>query len=54
VGKPDRKRPLGRYKYIWEDNIKLDRREIGWAGMGLIDWAQDRDHWRRAFVLLTK
>jgi hypothetical protein len=33
VGKPEGKRPLGRSRRRWEDNIKMDIREIGWAGM---------------------
>jgi hypothetical protein len=43
VGKPDGKRPLGRPKRMWEDNIKMDLREIGWDGMDWIELAQDRD-----------
>jgi hypothetical protein len=35
VGKPERKRPLGRHKRIWEDNIKMDLQEVGWGGHGL-------------------
>jgi hypothetical protein len=31
---------------MWVDNIKRDLREIGWGGMGWIDLARDRDHWR--------
>jgi hypothetical protein len=46
VGKPEGKRPLGRPKCRWVDNIKLDLREIGWDGMDWIDLAQDRDQWR--------
>jgi hypothetical protein len=46
VGKPEGKRPLGRPRYRWEDNIKMDLREIGWGGMDWIDLAQDRDLWR--------
>jgi len=45
VGKPARKRPLGRSRRRWEDNIKMDLREVG----GDRDWmelAQDRDRWR--------
>jgi hypothetical protein len=37
VGKPERKRPLGRPRRRWVDNIKLHLREIGWGGMGLIN-----------------
>ena len=49
VGKPEGKRPLGRPRRIWKDNIKVDLQEVG-GGCG--DWmelAQDRDRWR-AFV----
>jgi hypothetical protein len=45
VGKPEGKRPLGRPRYRWEDNIKMDLRGIGWGGMRWIDLAQDRDQW---------
>jgi len=46
VGKPEGKRPLGRPRHRWEDNIKMDLREVG-GGCG--DWmelAQDRDRWQ--------
>ena len=46
VGKPDGKRPLGRPRRRWEDNIKMDLQEVG-GGCG--DWmelTQDRDRWR--------
>jgi hypothetical protein len=43
VGKPEGKRPLGRLKHRWVDNIKMDLREIGWDWIAL---AQDRDQWR--------
>jgi hypothetical protein len=46
VGKPEGKRPLGRPRRRWLDNIKMDLREIGWDGMDWIDLAQDRDRWR--------
>jgi hypothetical protein len=46
VGKPERKRPLGRPRRRLVDNIKIDLREIGWDGMDWIDLAQDRDQWR--------
>jgi hypothetical protein len=45
VGKPEDKRPLGRPRRRWVDNIKMDLREIGWDGMDWIDLAQDRDQW---------
>jgi hypothetical protein len=43
VGKPEGKRPLGRPRHGWVDNIKMDLRDIGWDGMDWIDLAQDRD-----------
>jgi hypothetical protein len=46
VGKPEGKRPLGRPRYRWVDNITMDLREMGWGGMDWIDLAQDRDQWR--------
>jgi hypothetical protein len=46
VGKPEGKRPLGRPRRRWVDNIKIDLREIGWDGMVWIKLAQDRDEWR--------
>jgi hypothetical protein len=46
VGKPEGKRPLGRPRRRWVDNIKIDVREIVWDGMDWIDLAQDRDQWR--------
>jgi hypothetical protein len=46
VGKPEGKRPLGRPRYRWVGNIKIDLREIGYDGMGWINLAQDRDQWR--------
>jgi hypothetical protein len=41
-----KKRPLGRPRRRWVDNIKIDLREIGWDGMDWIDLAQDRNQWR--------
>jgi hypothetical protein len=49
VGKPEGKRPLGRPRRRWEDNIKIDLREIGFDGSNCIRLAQDRVQWR-AFV----
>jgi hypothetical protein len=46
MGKPEGNRPLGRPRRRWEDNIKMDLREIGWGGVDWIDLAQDRDQWR--------
>jgi hypothetical protein len=46
VGNPEKRRPLGRPRRRWEDNIKMDLREVGWGGMDWINLAQDRDRWR--------
>jgi hypothetical protein len=46
VGKPEGKRPLGRQRRRWVDNIKLHLLEIGWGGVDWIGLAQDRDRWR--------
>jgi hypothetical protein len=46
VGKPEGKRPLGRLRHRWMDNIKMDLLEIG---LNVVDWiglARDRDRWR--------
>jgi hypothetical protein len=46
VGKPEGRRPLGRPRHRWEDNIKMDLREVEWWGIDWIDLAQARDRWR--------
>jgi hypothetical protein len=46
VGKPEGKRPLGRPRYKWDDNIEKDLREIGWGAVDRINLAQDRNQWR--------
>jgi len=46
VGIPEGKRPLGRPRHIWEDNIKVDLQEVGCGGMDWIELAEDRDRWR--------
>jgi hypothetical protein len=43
VGQPEGKKPLGRPRRRWVDNIKMDLREILWGGMDLVDLAEDRD-----------
>jgi hypothetical protein len=43
VGKPEGRRPLGRPRRRWEDNIKIDLREVGYGGADWVDLAQDRD-----------
>jgi len=45
VGKSEGKRPLGRRRHRWEDNIKMDLREIGWEAVDWMHLAQDRNHW---------
>jgi len=44
--KPEGKRPLGRPRRRWEDNIKMDLQEAGCGGMDWIELAQDRDSWQ--------
>jgi len=46
VGKPEGKRPLGRPRRRWQDNIKMDLQEVGCGGMDWMELAQDRDRWR--------
>ena len=46
VGRPEGKRPLGRPRLTWEDNIKKDLQEVGCGRMVLIELVQDRDRWR--------
>jgi hypothetical protein len=46
VGKPEGKRPLGRPRRRWVDNVKIDLRETGWDGVDWIGLAQDRNQWR--------
>jgi len=46
VGKPEGKRPLGRPRRRWEDNIKMDLQEVGGGCGDRMELAQDRDRWR--------
>jgi hypothetical protein len=46
VGKPEGRRPLKRPRRRWEDNIKMDLREVGCGGGDWVDLAQDKDRWR--------
>ena len=46
VGKPEGKRPLGRPRRRWEDNIKMDLQEVGGGRGDWMELAQDRDGWR--------
>ena len=45
MGKPEGKRPSGRPRHRWEDNIKMDLQEVGFEGMDWIELSQDRDSW---------
>jgi len=47
VGKPEGKRPLGKPRRRWEDNIEMDFQEVGCGGMDWIELAEDRDRWLR-------
>jgi hypothetical protein len=46
VGKPVRKRPLGRPRHRWEGNIKVDLQEMGCGGMDWIELAKEREWWQ--------
>jgi hypothetical protein len=46
VGKPEEKKPLGRPRLRWKDNIRIDLQEVGCGCMDWIGLAQDRDRWR--------
>jgi hypothetical protein len=46
LGKSERKRSLGRSRHRWEDNIRMNLREIRWEIVDCIHIAQDRDQWR--------
>jgi hypothetical protein len=46
VGKPERKRPLGRPRRRWEDNIKINLQEVGGSRGDWMELALDRDRWR--------
>ena len=46
MGKAEGKRPLGRSRHKWKDNIKMDLQEVECGGMDWIELAQDRDRWR--------
>jgi hypothetical protein len=54
VGRPEGRRSLGRPRRRWEDNIKMDLREIGFGDVDWIRLAQDRDRWRAAVNTVMK
>jgi hypothetical protein len=53
VWKPEGKRPLGRPRRRWEDNIKMDLHEVGYVGMDWIKLFQDRDRWLAIVNVVT-
>jgi hypothetical protein len=53
VGNPEGKRPLGRPRLKWEDNIKMDLEAVGCGGVDWIEVAQDRDSWRALVNTVT-
>jgi hypothetical protein len=46
VGKPEGRRPLGRPRRRWGDNVRMDLVEVGWSDVDWIGLAQDRERWR--------
>ena len=46
IGEPEGKRPLGKPRRRWEDNIKMDLQKVGCGGMGWFELAHGRDRWR--------
>jgi hypothetical protein len=54
VGKPEGKRPFGRLKHRWENNIKMDLQEVECGGMDWIELAQDREKWRELVNMVIK
>src|SRR5215469_16088030 len=54
VGKPGGKKPLGRPRRIWEDNIRMDLQEVGGGRGDWMELAQDRDGWRALLSTVNK
>jgi hypothetical protein len=52
VEKPEEKRPLGRPRHRWEDNIKVDLQEVGYEGVDWIELVLDRDRWWALVVVV--
>ena len=50
MGKPEEKRPLGRPRRRWEDNIKMHIKEVGGGCEDWMELAQDRDRWRAIVI----
>jgi hypothetical protein len=53
VRKPEEKRPMGRSRRRWKDNIMMDLQELRYGGMDRIELAQDRDRWRALVNAVT-
>jgi hypothetical protein len=54
VGQTEGKRPLGRPRRMWEDNIEMYFREMGWVAMDWIKLAQNRDQWQALMNTVMK
>jgi hypothetical protein len=54
VGKLEGRRPLGRPRHRWEDNITMDLQEVGCGSMDWNELAQDRDRWRALMKVVMK
>ena len=54
VGKPEGKRPLGRPRRRWVDNIRMGLQEVGCGGMDWVKLSQDRDRWRTLVSAIMK
>ena len=54
VGKPEIKRPLGRSRHRWEDNIMIDLQEVGCGSVDWIGLAQNRDRWQALVNVILK
>ena len=54
VGKPEGRRPLGRPRHRWVDNIRMDLQEVGCGYMDWIGLSQDRDRWRMLVSAVMK
>jgi len=50
VGKPAGKRPTGRFRYMWDYNIKMGFQKVGWGRMNRNDLAWNRDRWREIVI----
>jgi hypothetical protein len=48
-----KKKPLGSHRYRWQDNIKMDLREIGWGGKDWIHLVEERDQWRTVVNMIV-